>query len=163
MPVSNFQKISTLGICDGACFSKAATCNFGLLHFVKQWGFGSFVHLETKPYLWMSAFLTKLQTAGFNTNSSKTKVYLFQTNSYKILGILFATEAGIHRCSSKWPKRSITKRFEHRYFPVKFPKFIRTSFLQNTSGGCFCCQNRSKETKRYSKKRYLVTNIFAET
>ena len=156
MPVSNFQKISTLGICDGACFSKAATCNFGLLHFVKQWGFGSFVHLETKPYLWLSPFLTKLQTAGFNTNSSKTKFY-------KILGIAFATEAVIHRCSSKWPTRSITKRFEHRYFPLKFPKFTRTSFLQNTFGGCFCCQNRSKETKRYYKERYSVTSIFAET
>ena len=25
----------------------------------------------------------------------------------------------------------------HRCFPVKFARFLRTSFLQSTSGGCF--------------------------
>ena len=29
-------------------------------------------------------------------------------------------------------------RFWYRGFPVNFSKFLRTSFLQNTSGGCFC-------------------------
>ena len=33
---------------------------------------------------------------------------------------------------------------------------------KSCSGGSFCCQNRSKETKRYSKKR-CSTNIFLET
>ena len=31
----------------------------------------------------------------------------------------------------------IKKRLEHRCFPVKLAKFLRTTFLQNTSGGCF--------------------------
>ena len=30
------------------------------------------------------------------------------------------------------------KRLRHRCFPVNFAKFLRTRFLQNTSGGCFC-------------------------
>ena len=29
------------------------------------------------------------------------------------------------------------KRLQHRCFPVKFTKFLITTFLQNTSGGCF--------------------------
>ena len=37
-PVTKFQKISTLDNSDGACFSKVAACNLGLLHFLKQWG-----------------------------------------------------------------------------------------------------------------------------
>ena len=45
-PVSKFQKISTLDICDGACFSKVATHNFSLLHFLKQSGFCSFIHSQ---------------------------------------------------------------------------------------------------------------------
>ena len=32
---------------------------------------------------------------------------------------------------------SINKRLQHRRFPVTFEKFLRTSFLQNTSDGCF--------------------------
>ena len=31
----------------------------------------------------------------------------------------------------------LRKRPWHRCFPVNFAKFIRTPFLQNTSGGCF--------------------------
>ena len=31
----------------------------------------------------------------------------------------------------------IIKKLQHRCFPVKFAKFLRTSFLQNTSDGCF--------------------------
>ena len=32
----------------------------------------------------------------------------------------------------------IKKRLQHSCFPVKFAKFLRTPFLQNTSSGCFC-------------------------
>ena len=31
----------------------------------------------------------------------------------------------------------IKKKLQHRCFPVKFAKCLRTYFLQNTSGGCF--------------------------
>ena len=40
----------------------------------------------------------------------------------------------------------IEKIFQHRYFPVKFAKFLRRS-LQNTSGGCFC-----RSTMKYLSK-----------
>ena len=32
----------------------------------------------------------------------------------------------------------IKKRLQHRCFPVKFKKILRTPFLQNTSHDCFC-------------------------
>ena len=35
------------------------------------------------------------------------------------------------------PATLLKKRLWHRCFPVNFEKFIRTPFLQNTSGGCF--------------------------
>ena len=144
-------------------FSKVAACNFGLLHFLKQWGFCSFVHLQQafrkQKHLWLSPVLLKLQAAGFNTNSSKIKFKLFQRNNYKILGINC-----VHHGSSRsqmffkmtWKACNfIKKRLQRSCFPVKFAKFLRTPVLQNTSGGCFCRQNKSKETKRYFKKRYL--------
>ena len=33
---------------------------------------------------------------------------------------------------------SLKKRLQHRCFPVKFARFLRALFLQNTSGACFC-------------------------
>ena len=35
------------------------------------------------------------------------------------------------------PATSSKKSLWHRCFPVNFAKFLRTSFLQNTSAGCF--------------------------
>ena len=32
----------------------------------------------------------------------------------------------------------LKKRLQHRCFPVNFEKFLRTTFLYKTSGGCFC-------------------------
>ena len=55
-------------------------------------------------------------------------------------------EAVVRRCSLKFRKiywktleacNFIKKRLWHRCFPVNFVKFLRTPFLQNTSGGCF--------------------------
>ena len=39
------------------------------------------------------------------------------------------------------PATSLEKRLWHRRFPVNFAKFLRTPFLQNTSGGCFWPEN----------------------
>ena len=36
------------------------------------------------------------------------------------------------------PATLLKNKLWHRYFPVNFAKFLRTLFLQNTSGGCFC-------------------------
>ena len=39
------------------------------------------------------------------------------------------------------PTTLLKKRLWCRCFPVNFAKFLRTSFLQNTSGGCFWHNN----------------------
>ena len=37
-------------------------------------------------------------------------------------------------CKKRWPATLFKKRLWHRCFPVNFAEFLRTSFLQNTSG-----------------------------
>ena len=44
------------------------------------------------------------------------------------------------------PATLLKKRLCHRCFPVNFAKFSRTSFLQKTSGGCFCPLNNRNPT-----------------
>ena len=39
------------------------------------------------------------------------------------------------KLTPKTPKRLL----QHRRFLVNIAKFLKTSFLRNTSGGCFCC------------------------
>ena len=51
----------------------------------------------------------------------------------------------------QWPATSLKKRFWHRCFPVNFVTFLRTPFLQKTSGGCFCILFSSIE------KTYFMT------
>ena len=43
----------------------------------------------------------------------------------------------------------IKKKLQHSCFLTKFVKFLRTTFLRNTSGDCFCGENRSKEKKHH--------------
>ena len=43
----------------------------------------------------------------------------------------------------------IKKKLQHSCFLTKFVKFLRTTFLRNTSGDCFCRENRSKEKKHH--------------
>ena len=57
----------------------------------------------------------------------------------------FAKFTGKHLCQSLFlnkaaglrPATLLRKRLWPRFFPVNFAKFIRTTFLQNFSGGCF--------------------------
>ena len=37
-----------------------------------------------------------------------------------------------------WPATLLKESLWHRCCPVSFAKFLRTSFLQSSSGGCFC-------------------------
>ena len=58
----------------------------------------------------------------------------------------FAKFTGKHLCQSLFSDKfsdlrlasSLKTRLWHRPFPMNFAKFLRTRFLQNTSGGCFC-------------------------
>ena len=57
----------------------------------------------------------------------------------------FSKFTGKHLCQSLFfnkvaglrPATLLKKRLWHRCFPVNFEKFLRTPFVQNTSGGCF--------------------------
>ena len=86
------------------------------------------------------------------------------TGSEQIQNFLVSTEAVIQRCSVKnvfliisqnsqentcarvsfliklQACKFIKKETLAQAFPVNFAKFLRTTFLQNTSGGCFCME-----------------------
>ena len=49
---------------------------------------------------------------------------------------IFAKFTGNYLCLR--PATLLKKRLWHKCFPVNFAKFLRTPFLQNISGGCFC-------------------------
>ena len=61
-----------------------------------------------------------------------------------------------------WPVTLSKKSLWHRCFPVNFAKFLRTSFLQNSSGGCFCKLqvNKKKLVQAYSAMHFAF--VFSE-
>ena len=73
----------------------------------------------------------------------------FNKNTTTIKNVLWKPEAVTQRCFVKRVFSDLKKRLQtcnfieketlaqHRCFPVNFAKFVRTFFLQNTSGGCF--------------------------
>ena len=64
----------------------------------------------------------------------------------------FARFTGKHLCLR--PAALLKKRLWHRCFPVNFAKFLRTSFLQNTSGRVLLCSVKKlseRLPKIYSK------------
>ena len=71
------------------------------------------------------------------------------------------------------PATLLKKRLWHKCFPVNFTKFLRTPFLQNTSGGCFYFLDiygsqdivfEHRVDSRYCETRYSehLTNSFNE-
>ena len=77
----------------------------------------------------MPSILLKLKKQPFvdvlqNRCSQKFRKFHRKT---PVLESLFNKAAGLKACNF------IKKRLEHRCFPVKFAKFLRTTFLQNTS------------------------------
>ena len=68
-----------------------------------------------------------------NTSRSSHLQMLFKEGVLKS----FADFTG-KQCWSLFLKNFVKERLQHRCFPVKFTKLLRTSFLQNTSGGCLC-------------------------
>ena len=61
----------------------------------------------------------------------KKKVVL--KNFTKFTGMHLSQSLFFDRVAGLRPKKTLW----HRYFPVNFAKFLRTYFLQNTSGDCF--------------------------
>ena len=74
------------------------------------------------------------------------------TEAFYKKGVLrnFANSTGKHLCQSLFfskvarlrPAPLLKKRFWHMCFPVNFVKFLRTPFLQNTSGRLFLSSQR---------------------
>ena len=64
------------------------------------------------------------------------------------------------------PATSLKKRVWHRCFPVNFAKFLRTPFLQNTSGRLILvfilCFTVSKK-KKNSRTGFPLKNVRVET
>ena len=71
----------------------------------------------------------KQYNQGFGNRSSCSQMF-FKISVLKN----FAIFTGKHVCSS----------LQHRSFPVNIVKLLRTPFLQNTSGGCFCSKHIEK-------------------
>ena len=55
----------------------------------------------------------------------------------------------------------IKKRLQHRCFPVDTAKLLRTAFLQNTSGSCFCLPSTSASTA--TANYYFSCTVRTET
>ena len=71
-----------------------------------------------------------------------------------VSGSHFSAMSGLQVCNF------IKKRFQHRCFPVKFAKFLRTPFLQNTSDGSVCTLNRTFQN--YLLFLIAVLRIFSQ-
>ena len=105
-------------------------------------------------------------------------IRLFVIECLKITVKMLKTEAGVHSCSvkkvfleiSQNPRENtyarvsliklqrtstlFKKRLWHRCFPVNFTKFLRTPFLLNTSGGCFC--KKSQSLACFTKELWII-------
>ena len=73
-----------------------------------------------------------------------------------VLGSLFNKVASLQICNF------LKKRRQHRCFPVNIAKFLRTPFLQNTSGVCFWTGKgkRLEHTLEYTYHRQISRQIF---
>ena len=69
------------------------------------------------------------------------------TGKTLVLESLFTEVAGPQACNF------VKKKIQHRCFTVKFAKFLRAGFLQNTSGGC--CLRRAIVTIQQSVQRFF--------
>ena len=98
-----------------------------------------------------------------NRCTKKKLVWNFRSSRLEAFyrkGVLrnFAKFTGKHLCQSLFFNKAasprlvtlLKKRLWHRSFPVNFAEFLRTSFLQNTSGGCF-----SNRSGKHSPRRII--------
>ena len=70
----------------------------------------------------------------------------------------FTTFTGKYLCQSLKPATLLKKRLWHRFFPVNVVKFLRTPFLQNTSGRLHLRLVSILIAKSFSLTKLLITN-----
>ena len=73
-----------------------------------------------------------------------------------------SSRSSYRRCSIKkgvlknFAKFTGKHRLWHKHFPVNLSKLLRTPFLQNTSGGCFCIVSFCSKYHSVSLRFFLV-------
>ena len=105
-----------------------------------------------------------------NTRKYWNKVEQYRSSSLQMffkVGVLenFTNFPGKHLCWSPFLIKLqvcnfIKKSLQHRYFPVKFVKFLRTPFLQNTSRGCLWQEHAIGYGKSIEPWKLLKKNLF---
>ena len=97
---------------------------------------------NTYHQLILSFEYCKVFRTAQNTSRSSHLQMFFKIDVLKS----FANFTGKHSCLESLFRKTckacnfilLQKRLQHRCFPVKFMKFLKIPFLQNTSGDCFC-------------------------
>ena len=77
----------------------------------------------------------------YTTRSSRQEVFCKKgvpRNLAKFKGKHFCQSLFFNKVADLRPATLLKRRLWHMCFPLYFTKFLRTTFLQNTSGGCFC-------------------------
>ena len=98
-------------------------------------------------YFFPFAIAVVLSLDGYLKRPSGNRLYsgsqieaVLQTCSAKTVFLIISQKRQENTCARASFLRvatSLKKKLWHRYFSVNFVKFLRTSFLENTSGGCF--------------------------
>ena len=125
--------------------------NFNLRYFVSSVRTSAQIFLELKPiqiplkleFLRNFSTIFRSDHRRCSIHKALVKNAVIFTEKQLWWSLFFNKVADLQACNF------IKKRLQRKCFPVKFAKFLRTPFLQNTCGGCYCRQNRSKETKRF--------------
>ena len=77
---------------------------------------------------------------SYSERSSRPEVFCTKgvlKNFAKFTGKRLCQSLFFNEATDLRPATLLKKRLWHKRFPVDFAKFLRTSFLQNTSSGCF--------------------------
>ena len=117
--------------------------------------FEQILHLDLLFYCWLWTvkfrFGRFMNTLGVKFTTFRVKVNLsnmkqppvvfykkgFCKNFAKFTGKRLCQSLFFNKVAGLRPTTLLTKRLSHRCFPVKFAKFLRTAFLQNSSENCF--------------------------
>ena len=78
---------------------------------------------------------TSFESCNFKYKTWRFRSSLLEVFCRKVIIKNFAKFTGKQQCLR--PATLLKKRLWHSCFPVNFAKFLRTPFLQNTSGCCF--------------------------
>ena len=78
-----------------------------------------------------------LKTASNTSRSSRLHMFFILKSFAKFTGKRLCWSLFLKNLQVEGLQLYFKKRLQQRYFPVEFAKFLRTTFLQNTSGECF--------------------------